>query len=101
MVLASRLQHTNMLFPLGRGHAQFHIHSWEDATLQHKHQTSKGWRTEHGHAIGHHCASQVLPGPLGSELSSQILLDVLVPQGAEHLLFPRCLQEEDVINPHP
>lgn len=89
------------LFPLGRGHTQCHIHSREKATPQHKHQTPRGCRTEHGHAIGHRCASRVLPGPPGSDLSSQILSNLLVPQGAEHLLFPRCLQGEDVINPRP
>lgn len=50
--------------------------------------TSKRCRTEHGHATGHHGASHALPGPLGSELGSQILLNLLVPQGAEHLLCP-------------
>lgn len=90
-VLPPHLQHTNTLFPPGRGHAQCHTRSREKATPQHKHRTSKGCRTEHGHAIGHHCASHVLPGPLGSELGGQILLNLLVPQGAEHLPFPRCL----------
>ena len=101
MVLSPRLQHTNALFPLGRGHAQCHIHSREKAAPQRNHQTSKGCSAEHGHAVGHRCASCVLRGPLGSELGSQILLNLLVPQGAEHLPFPRCLQGEDTISPHP
>lgn len=82
MVLLPRLQHINTLLASGRGHLQCHVHRQEKATPNTRSRPPRG--AGQSMAVPPATTVQAMKC-LGHWFSTHVLLNLLVPQGTQHL----------------